>query len=150
MKQTKSSPNNPKELGHRSTSVLHLTSVYKYLIHAEMLWSYIVMKDMTYIVWIITGHNSTMNIKGVRKWLNAIVYVSVISRLVVHPTSVCFDNSLAICVSLTCSHQCHRLVRQRLCHVLSCLCDNTCKRSLVICRESRQFCPGSRLLSLPV
>ena len=49
-----------------------------------------------------------------------------------HVLSACFDNSLAICVSLTCSHQCHRLIHQRPCHVLSCLCDNACKRSLAI------------------
>ena len=33
-------------------------------------------------------------------------------------------------------------------HVLSCLCDNACKRSLAICRESRASCPVSRLLSV--
>ena len=35
-------------------------------------------------------------------------------------------------------------------HVLSCLCDNACKRSLAICRKSRALCPVSRLLSVPV
>ena len=35
-------------------------------------------------------------------------------------------------------------------HVLSCLCDNACKRSLTICRKSRALCPISRLLSVPI
>ena len=35
-------------------------------------------------------------------------------------------------------------------HVLSCLCDNACKRSLAICRKSRASCPVSRLLSVPI
>ena len=35
-------------------------------------------------------------------------------------------------------------------HVLSCLCDNACKRSLAICRKSRASCPVSRLLSVPM
>ena len=35
-------------------------------------------------------------------------------------------------------------------HVLSCLCDNACKRSLVICCKSRASCPVSRLLSVPI
>ena len=49
------------------------------------------------------------------------------------------------------SHQCCRLVKQRLCPVLSCLCDNVCKRSLAICRKSGASCPISSLLSaLPI
>ena len=35
-------------------------------------------------------------------------------------------------------------------HVLSCLCDNACKRSLVICHKSRASCPVGRLLSVPI
>ena len=35
-------------------------------------------------------------------------------------------------------------------HMLSCLCDNACKRSLAICRTSRASCPISRLLSVPI
>ena len=35
-------------------------------------------------------------------------------------------------------------------HVLFCLCNNACKRSLAICRESRTLCPVSRLLSVPI
>ena len=35
-------------------------------------------------------------------------------------------------------------------HVLLCLCNNACKRSLVICRKSRALCPVSRLLSVPI
>ena len=53
-------------------------------------------------------------------------------------------------IVLTCSHQCHRLVHRRLCHVLSCLCDNACKRSLAICCKSRASCPINRLLSVPI
>ena len=34
--------------------------------------------------------------------------------------------------------------------VLSCLCDNACKRSLAICRKNRASCPVSRLLSVPI
>ena len=34
--------------------------------------------------------------------------------------------------------------------VLSCLCDNACKRSLAICCNSRASCPISRLLSGPI
>ena len=44
---------------------------------------------------------------GAGKWLNASAYVSV-----------------------TCSHPSHQLIHQRLCNVLSCLCDNACKRSI--------------------
>ena len=63
--------------------------------------------------------------------------------------SACFDKSL-ICLSQTCSHQCHRLVHQRPFHVLACVCDKACKRSLAICRESRVLCPVSRLPSVPI
>ena len=35
-------------------------------------------------------------------------------------------------------------------HVFSCLCDNTCKRSLTICHKIRASCPVSRLLSVPI
>ena len=35
--------------------------------------------------------------------------------------SVCFDNLLATCVPSTSSSQCHQLVHQRPCHMLSCL-----------------------------
>ena len=35
-------------------------------------------------------------------------------------------------------------------HVLLCLCNNACKRSLAICRKSRASCPVSRLLSVPI
>ena len=35
-------------------------------------------------------------------------------------------------------------------HVLLCLCNNACKRSLAICRKSRALCPVSRLLSVPI
>ena len=35
-------------------------------------------------------------------------------------------------------------------HVLICLCNNACKRSLAICRKSRALCPVSRLLSVPI
>ena len=36
-------------------------------------------------------------------------------------------------------------------YVLSCLCDNACKRSLAICRKSRASCPVSRRpLSVPI
>ena len=35
-------------------------------------------------------------------------------------------------------------------HVLLCLCNNACKRSLAICRKSRAFCPVSRPLSVPI
>ena len=50
----------------------------------------------------------------------------------------------------TCSHQCRQLVHQRPFHVSSCLCDNTCKRSLAICHKSRALCHVSRLLSVPI
>ena len=61
-----------------------------------------------------------------------------------------FANSLAICETPTISHQCHRLVHQRACHVLLCLCNNVCKRSLAIHRKCRTSCHLSRLLSIPV
>ena len=35
-------------------------------------------------------------------------------------------------------------------HVLLCLCNNACKRSLAICRKSRALCLASRLLSVPI
>ena len=35
-------------------------------------------------------------------------------------------------------------------HVLLCLCNNACKRSLAIYRKSRALCPVSRLLSVPI
>ena len=35
-------------------------------------------------------------------------------------------------------------------HVLLCLCNNACKRSLAICCKSRALCPVSRLLSVPI
>ena len=35
-------------------------------------------------------------------------------------------------------------------HVLLCLCNSACKRSLAICRKSRALCPVSRLLSVPI
>ena len=35
-------------------------------------------------------------------------------------------------------------------HVLLCLCNNACKRSLAICRKSRASCPVIRLLSVPI
>ena len=35
-------------------------------------------------------------------------------------------------------------------HVLLCLCNNACKRSLAICRKSRALCPVSRRLSVPI
>ena len=84
---------------------------------------------------------------GARKWLNGSVYVSVIKSLVV--CSACFDTSLTICGSLTCSHRCHRLVHQRLCYVLLCLCNNACERSLPMCHKSRALCSVSKLLSVP-
>ena len=85
---------------------------------------------------------------GVGKWINASTYMSLIGRFVVH--SACFDDSLAIYVSPTCSHQYHQLFYQRLCHVLSCLCDKACERSPAIFRKSRASCPVSRLLSVPI
>ena len=35
-------------------------------------------------------------------------------------------------------------------HVLLCLCNNACKRSLAICRKRRALRPISRLLSVPI
>ena len=52
-----------------------------------------------------------------------------------------FDNFLANCNSPTCSSQCRRLVQLMQCHVLSCLCDNPCKRSQAICHETGALCP---------
>ena len=50
-----------------------------------------------------------------------------------------FHNSIDICMSPICSCQCHWLVHERPYHVLSCLCDNACKRSITICRKSRTY-----------
>ena len=55
----------------------------------------------------------------------------------------------SITLLLTRSHQCWRLVKKKAVHVLLCLCNNACKRSLAICRKSRALCPVSRLLSVP-
>ena len=35
-------------------------------------------------------------------------------------------------------------------HVLLCLCNHACKRSLAFCRKSRALCPVSRLLSVHI
>ena len=51
---------------------------------------------------------------------------------------------------ITLSPPVHRLVYQRPCHVLSCLCDIAYKRSPAICHKSRASCPVSRLLSAPL
>ena len=56
----------------------------------------------------------------------------------------------SIAVLLTRSHQCRRLVKKKAVHVLLCLCNNACKRSLAICRKSKAMCPVSRLLSVPI
>ena len=103
--------------------------------------------------------------EGGGKWLNARAYASVcnIWWSVIRSAwetdgshqlcSIHFDHvdsSLPISVSLTCSSQCCWLVQQRLCHVLSCLFDNACKRSLVFCLKSRALCPISRLLPVPI
>ena len=42
----------------------------------------------------------------------------------------------SITLLLTRYHQCRRLVKKAV-HVLLCLCNNACKRSLAICRKSR-------------
>ena len=60
------------------------------------------------------------------------------------------DNSFPTCMSLTCYSQYRWLVKQRQCHVLSCLCDNACKRSLAIDCKIRTLCPVSKLLSVPI
>ena len=39
---------------------------------------------------------------------------------------------------------------KKVVHVLLCLCNNACKRSLAICRKNRALCPVSRLLSVPI
>ena len=39
------------------------------------------------------------------------------------------------------------LFHQRLCYLLSCLCDDACKRSLAVCHKSSALWPVSRLLS---
>ena len=64
-----------------------------------------------------------------------------------HLRSACFDNSLAVHVSLTDSLQYHWPVHQRPWRVLLCLYDNACERSLAICHKSRALCPVSRVLS---
>ena len=88
------------------------------------------------------------------KWLNASAYMSVIRRLVGRPTSVllCFDNPLATFVSLTCSHQFHRLVTKGnkgrvMCYHVYVIMH---VKSLAILRKSRSLCPISRLLSVPI
>ena len=43
---------------------------------------------------------------------------------------------------------CYKLVPTKMVHVLSCLCDNACKRYLDICRKNTALCPVSRLLSI--
>ena len=43
-----------------------------------------------------------------------------------------------------------KLVQQRPCHVLSCQCDNACKRPLAICPKSNALWPLRRLLSAPI
>ena len=64
---------------------------------------------------------------------------------------VCFDNSLAICVSPTCSIQCCQLVHQRPCHVFhTCLCDNACKISQAIFRKNKALLRITSLLSTPI
>ena len=69
--------------------------------------------------------------------------------------------------SLPAQSACHRKVRFYHCvidslppvlttgskkavHVLLCLCNNACKRSLAIFRKSSALCPVSRLLSVPI
>ena len=62
--------------------------------------------------------------KGMGKWLNATRCVS--NQKVGGSTqfrSACLNNSLTVFHY----QQCHRQVHQRVCHVLSCLCDNACK-----------------------
>ena len=53
----------------------------------------------------------------------------------------------SITVLFTRSHR--RLVkkRQSMCYYV---CNNACKRSLAVCRESRASCPVNRLLSVPI
>ena len=69
-----------------------------------------------------------------------------------HPSclSVCFRKVELYQHAIDLSHQCLRLVQQRPCHVLPCLFENACERSLSICRKSRTSCPVSRLLSVPM
>ena len=55
-----------------------------------------------------------------------------------------------MCMLLSCSSQSHKLVQQRSCNVLSCLCDKACKRITGVCCKSSALCPGSRLLSVPL
>ena len=62
--------------------------------------------------------------------------------------SVCFKKVELYQHAIDLSHQCCWLVQQRLFHVLLCLCDDECKKSLAICRKCRASCPVSRLLSV--
>ena len=41
-------------------------------------------------------------------------------------------------------------LKKKAVHVLLCLCNNACKRSLAICRKGRALCPVSRRLSVPI
>ena len=60
-----------------------------------------------------------------RGWHNTSVYISIIRKLVVRPSFVLLALTIfAICMSQTCSRQCHRLVHKRPWYVLSCVCDN--------------------------
>ena len=52
-----------------------------------------------------------------------------------------------MCISTTFYHY-HQLVYQRLCHVLSRLCDNVYKRTPAICHKSKCVRPDSR--SVPI
>ena len=60
------------------------------------------------------------------------------------------DNSLTICMLLTCFSKCCWLVHQSPCHVLSRLYDKPCKRSLDIRSGCWAFCTVSRLQSVPI
>ena len=63
---------------------------------------------------------------------------------------VCIDNSLAICMSPTCTKQCCQLVHQSLSDMSSCLCDNACNKSLAIRRKNSSSCNFSKLFSAPI
>ena len=108
----------------------------------------VILKISQFFTWCFLAYNSMWG----RGSGSALVYSLSNQKVCGSPQvfSVCFDTSLAIYMSLTCSHQFHRLVHQRSCHVLSCLCNNACKRSLAICRKSRAPCPISRHLSVPI
>ena len=95
---------------------------------------------------------------GAGKWLNARLYVlvwSVIGRLMVRAS--CLLLALTP-LKIHLLSESHRLVpasaanwfKKKLCHVLSCLCDNACEGSLAICRNNRALHPVSRLLSVPI